>query len=254
MRYHEQGGKVGRTSDFSPFFPRQSPKLTDVPSAFGTCINILPTRHKMSTTAAKTSARKTATKKETVASTPAAVAATPVAAPVAAAVAAPAPVAVAEAAPAAVAAPEVDVVAEFNSLVTKVSGLREVFASVLSDMKKLEKRIPRELKKASKKRKGKAADGTDKPKRDSIFKKPVQISDELCTFLGKPKGTLMSRSDVTSAVCTYAKTKGLMNKQVINADASLRKLLKITEKDELMILNLQRFLKQHYIKAAVPTA
>jgi chromatin remodeling complex protein RSC6 len=51
-------------------------------------------------------------------------------------------------------------------------------------------------------------------------------------------------------VCNYAKTKGLMNKQVINADASLRKLLKITEKDELMILNLQRFLKQHYIKAA----
>lgn len=199
----------------------------------------------MSTTT-KTSARKT-TKKETVA------VATPAPVAVAAPVAAPTPAPVAEA-PVAVAAPEVDVVAEFNGLVAKVSSLREVFASVLSDMKKLEKRIPRELKKASKKRKGKAADGTDKPKRDSIFKKPVQISDDLCTFLGKPKGTLMSRSDVTSAVCTYAKTKGLMNKQVINADASLRKLLKITEKDELMILNLQRFLKQHYIKAAVPTA
>jgi len=194
-------------------------------------------------TAAKTSARKT-TKKETVA------VATPAAAPAPVAAPAPAPAPVAEAPVAPVAVEEVNIVAEFNSLVTKVSSLREVFASVLSDMKKLEKRIPRELKKASKKRKGKAADGTDKPKRDSIFKKPVQISDELCTFLGKPKGTLMSRSDVTSAVCTYAKTKGLMNKQVINADASLRKLLKITEKDELMILNLQRFLKQHYIKAA----
>jgi chromatin remodeling complex protein RSC6 len=146
---------------------------------------------------------------------------------------------------------EVNVVAEFNNLVTKVASLREVFASVLSDMKKLEKRIPRELKKASKKRKGaKAADG-DKPKRESIFKKPVQISDELCVFLGKAKGTLMSRSDVTTAVCTYARTNGLMNKQVINADASLRKLLKITESDpELMILNLQRFLKPHYIKSA----
>ncbi len=199
-------------------------------------------------TSAKTSARKTATKKETVATAAApAPAATPV---VAAPVAVPAPVAEAAAVAAATPVEEVNVVAEFNSLVTKVSSLREVFASVLSDMKKLEKRIPRELKKASKKRKGKAADGTDKPKRESIFKKPVQISDELCTFLGKPKGTLMSRSDVTSAVCSYAKTKGLMNKQVINADASLRKLLKITEKDELMILNLQRFLKQHYIKAA----
>jgi chromatin remodeling complex protein RSC6 len=198
-------------------------------------------------TAAKTTARKT-TKKETAA---AAAAAPAPAAPVAPAPVAPAPVA----APAevAVAAPveEVNVVAEFNSLVTKVASLREVFASVLSDMKKLEKRIPRELKKASKKRKGaKAADG-DKPKRESIFKKPVQISDDLCVFLGKPKGTLMSRSDVTTAVCTYARTNGLMNKQVINADAPLRKLLNITEKDpELMILNLQRFLKPHYIKSA----
>lgn len=192
-------------------------------------------------TAAKTSARKT-TKKETVA------VATPAPVAVAAPVAAPAPAPVAEA-PVVAPVEEVNIVAEFNSLVTKVGSLREVFASVLSDMKKLEKRIPRELKKASKKRKGKAVD-SDKPKRESIFKKPVQISDDLCTFLGKPKGTLMSRSDVTSAVCTYAKTKGLMNKQVINADAALRKLLKITEKDELMILNLQRFLKQHYIKAA----
>ncbi len=213
----------------------------------------------MSTSTKTSSARKT-TKKETVATpavaTPVAAPAAPAPAPVAAPVAAPvvaapaaAPVAVAEAA-----APveEVNIVAEFNSLVTKVASLREVFASVLSDMKKLEKRIPRELKKASKKRKGaKAADG-DKPKRESIFKKPVQISDDLCVFLGKAKGTLMSRSDVTTAVCSYARTNGLMNKQVINADASLRKLLNITESDpELMILNLQRFLKPHYIKAVV---
>ena len=39
-----------------------------------------------------------------------------------------------------------------------------------------------------------------------------------------------------------------MNKQVIKADAALRKLLNLTEKDELKILNLQRYLKPHYIK------
>ncbi len=204
-------------------------------------------------TATKTSNRKTAAaKKETAApaAVAAPVAAAPAAAPVAApaAVAAPAPVA---AAPVAEVAEEVNIMAEFNTLVTKVSSLRETFAAVLSDMKKLEKRIPRELKKAGKKRKGAKVADDGKPKRESIFKKPVQISEELCVFLGKPKGTLMSRSEVTSAVCTYAKTKGLMNKQIINADAHLRKLLKITEKDpELKILNLQRFLKPHYIKTA----
>jgi chromatin remodeling complex protein RSC6 len=119
-------------------------------------------------------------------------------------------------------------------------------------MKKLEKRIPRELKKASKGRRNrKAADGADKPKKDSVFTKPSQISDDLCVFLNKPKGTLMSRSEVTTAICAYAKQKGLMEKQVIKADLPLRKLLKITEKDELKILNLQRYLKPHYPKAAV---
>ncbi len=206
----------------------------------------------MSTTNAKTTTARKTTKKETVA-TPAAAAApvaavAAVAAPVAA-VAAPEPVA-AVAAPVAAAAEEVNVVAEFNSLVEKVNKLRSAFGEVFSEMKKLEKRIPRELKKASKGRRNRKAveGGAEKPKKDSVFTKPSHISDALCVFLGKPKGTLMSRSEVTTAVCAYAKQKGLMEKQVIKADAPLRKLLAITEKDELKILNLQRYLKPHYTK------
>lgn len=199
----------------------------------------------MSTTNTKTTATRKTTKKETVA----------VAAPVVAAPVVAAPV---EAVPAEVATTtaveEVNVVAEFNSLVAKVSTLRETLASVFSEMKKLEKRIPRELKKASKGRRNrKVAEGdADKPKKESVFTKPSQISEALCVFLGKPKGTLMSRSEVTTAVCAYAKSKSLMDKQIIKADAALRKLLDITEKDELKILNLQRYLKPHYIKAVVP--
>lgn len=196
-----------------------------------------------------TTARKTAAKKDTAAAAAPAPAA-PVAAPAPAPVAAPAPV---EAAPVAAPAEEVNVVAEFNSLVAKVSTLRETLAGVFSEMKKLEKRIPRELKKAQKGRRNRkaAAEGeADKPKKESVFTKPSQISDDLCVFLGKAKGTLMSRSEVTTAVCAYAKNKGLMEKQNIKADAALRKLLHLTEKDELKILNLQRYLKPHYIKAA----
>jgi chromatin remodeling complex protein RSC6 len=118
-------------------------------------------------------------------------------------------------------------------------------------MKKLEKAIPRELKRAQKGRRRKAAStegGADKPKKDTVFTKPTPISDSLCTFLGVAKGTPLSRSEVTTRVCKYAKDHSLMNKQVIKADAALRKLLNLTEKDELKILNLQRYLKPHYIK------
>lgn len=185
-------------------------------------------------------------------SAPAPVAPAPVAAP------APAPV-VSHVAPTPVAAVEenVNVVAEFNSLVEKVNTLRTTLAAVFSDMKKLEKRIPRELKKAQKGRRRRAApvEGEEaKPKKETVFTKPTAISDALCTFLGVPKGTLLSRSEVTTRVCHYAKEHNLMAKQVIKADAPMRKLLALTEKDELKILNLQRYLKPHYPKAATATA
>jgi hypothetical protein len=212
----------------------------------------------MSTTT-KTSNRKTATKKETVAAPVAApVAAAPakkeVPVPVAAPVAAPAPVA-----PTATAAvEEVNVVSEFNALVEKVNAMRGGLATIFSDMKKLEKRIPRELKKASKGRRNRKAavegDAAKEGVKENVFTRPNKISEELCVFLGKAKGSEMSRSDVTKAVCGYAKQKGLMDKQVIKADASLRKLLHMTENDELKIQNLQRFLKIHYIKAVPATA
>ena len=215
----------------------------------------------MSSTA--TPAKRAPAKKATVAST---AATTPVAA-----VAAPAPVVAAPtpvAAPAPVAATEtiaaaeenVNVVAQFNQLVEQVNTLRSTLGAVFSSMKKLEKQIPRELKKASKRsRRGAAAKALAEgevaaPKKETVFTKPTPISDALCTFLSVPKGTLLSRSEVTTRVCKYAKDNQLMVKQVIKTDtaagAPLRKLLALTEADELKILNLQRYLKPHYIKPA----
>lgn len=82
--------------------------------------------------------------------------------------------------------------------------------------------------------------------RSGIFNTPIPISDELCDFFELPRGSELSRSDVTRRVCSYAKTNGLMNGQRINADELLRGLLKLKPEDQLNILNLQRFLKPHY--------
>ena len=172
-------------------------------------------------------------------------------------VAAPAPVPVAPvAAVAAVAAEEVNIVKDFSALLEEVNTLKVTLTAIVSNMKKLEKQIPRELKKASKGRRRRAATVTENGepivKKESVFTKPTPISDALCTFLGVAKGSSLSRSEVTTKVCGYAKSHLLMDKQVIKADAPLRKLLALTEKDELKILNLQRYLKPHYLKPAVP--
>ena len=176
-----------------------------------------------------------------------------------AAVSAPAPVAAPVATPAPVAAVEaegeVNLVAEFNAQVAKVNEIRNTLGAVLADMKKMEKRLSRELKRAGRRRRTRVpqldANGVELPKKPSVFTKPQQITDALCVFLGKSKGTLMSRSDVTRGIMDYVKAHKLNNKQDINPDAALRKLLKSTEAEKVTILNLQRYLKNHYIKAPV---
>ena len=207
----------------------------------------------MSSTAAASkpaaAGRKTAkTAAPATAAAPAPVVAAPAPAPVPAPVATPAPVA----ATTEVHAEEnVNIVAQFNAAVEKVTALRTALGAVFADLKKLEKQIPRELKRAQKGRRARRTEGADgAPKKETIFKKPVPISDALCSFLGVAKGTQLSRSDVTSRVCRYAKEKGLMEKQNIRADAALRKLLALKESDELKILNLQRYLKPHYATKA----
>lgn len=194
-------------------------------------------------------APKTTGRKAKTATAAAPAAAAPAPAPVPAPVATPAPAPV-EAAAAHV-EENVNIVAEFNAVVEKINSLRTSLSAAFSDMKKLEKRIPRELKKAQKGRRNRKTEGgEDKPKKETVFTKPTPISDALCAFLGVAKGSSVSRSEVTSKVCAYAKQKGLMDKQNIKADAALRKLLALKESDELKILNLQRYLKPHYIKPA----
>jgi len=175
------------------------------------------------------------------------------------AAAAPAPVVVAstpvEAAAAAAPAGPTTTLDEDISAVTKnLTTLRETVASMLSQVKKLEKRVHREIRDARKrKRRTAVVEGADaKPRTPSIFERPTQVTDELCKFLGKANGTLMSRSEVTKAVNNYVKEKGLKNKHDIKPDAALKKLLAIGEGEPLTYFNLQRYLNRHYIKAEKP--
>jgi len=184
--------------------------------------------------------------------------ATKAAAPVAAVVAPVATAAPVVAEPAtAVAADQVNIVNEFAALAEQVEQAWSFIGSVRSAVKKFQKQLPREIKKVSKRRGRKAPvvseNGEPVVAKPSVFTKPTAVSDALCQFLGIAKGSLVSRSSVTKQVCDYAKTKGLMEKQTINADAALRKLFSLTETDHLKILNLQRYLKPHYLKAPTPT-
>ena len=182
-------------------------------------------------------------------------AATPVAA--VAAVAAAAPVVVSstpvEAASVAPVAPTTTLDDDLKAVSSNLNSLRETASTLLSQIKKLEKRVHREMKDARKRRRRVKLDenGVEVKRAPSIFERPTQVTAELLTFLGRPAATLMSRSEVTKAVNDYVKANNLKNKHDIKPDAPLRKLLAIAEGEPLTYFNLQRYLNRHYVKAVV---
>lgn len=186
------------------------------------------------------------------------------------AVVAVAPVSTASAAVAVSAAPSAAVTVSDDhsgALQTAIAALQEQLTSLktatstaAASLKSIEKLACRVVKDADKqrKRRGRKAtvvdeNGNPKPRKSCVFNIPTKVSAELCAFLGKPKDTELARSDVTKAVIQYAKDNKLMDKQTINTDGALRKLLGVTEKDEVKILNLQKYLSKHYVKAVKPT-
>ena len=156
------------------------------------------------------------------------------------------------------AAPVTSLDDDLRAVASNLNSLRETAATLLGQVKKLEKRVHREMKDARKRRRRVKLDenGVEVKRAPSIFERPTQVTGELLTFLGRPAGTLMSRSEVTKAVNEYVKAHDLKNKHDIKPDAPLRKLLAVGESEPLTYFNLQRYLNRHYVKAvpAVATA
>ena len=145
---------------------------------------------------------------------------------------------------------------DLKAVTLNLNTLKETVSAMLAQVKKLDKRVHREIKDARKrKRRAAPVEGAEaKPRVLSIFERPTKVTEELLTFLGKPKDTLLSRSEVTKAVNNYVKEKNLKNKHDIKPDAALKKLLAIEDGTALTYFNLQKYLNHHYIKAPVATA
>ena len=138
---------------------------------------------------------------------------------------------------------------QINNLHEQLTAQKAAFAATAASLKVIEKLAARLIKKAGRKGKSKSKPVDGAPAKPCVFTEPTTVSVELGAFLGLAKGSLISRSNVTSGIVNYAKSHNLMNKQAINTDAALRKLLGVTEADNLTILNLQKYLSKHYVKA-----
>ena len=147
---------------------------------------------------------------------------------------------------------------EFLSLATRLQELKTLQSSVVSDLKKLHKTVHRHMKENSKKNKKRKNLDPNRPKRaPSGFAKPALISVELCSFLGKPEGTEMARTEVTKYLTQYIKENKLQdeaNRRKILPDKQLQQLLNVGKGDEVTYFNLQKYMKVHFPKSAVSSA
>ncbi len=144
---------------------------------------------------------------------------------------------------------------EFTDFMAKLQQVNTLLSSLKTEFRSLEKKALRELKAAQKANaKRKRKQGNRSP---SGFVKPCLISNELASFLNKPNGVEMARTEVTREINAYIRTHNLQDKsngRKINADAKLSKLLNLKPQDELTYFNLQRYMSPHFQKAAAAAA
>jgi len=228
----------------------------------------------MSSADAKT-AKKAAAPKAAKAAAPApsAAASTPAAEPKVAKAPRKAPAAKTEVVVPTVAAPEVAVPATTEaaapaSITSVVERLREVRTRIANELKEIiadtllaAKTAAREVKDAKRKRRVKkdVADMTPEEKAawelrrsKNAFLKPRGLSTELCSFMKLPAGSQRSQTEVTKFVSNYVKENSCFdpsNKRRIIPDGVLSRLLKVKDTDTVTYLNLQSFLKVHFLKA-----
>lgn len=135
---------------------------------------------------------------------------------------------------------------DFDEILQNLGQLRKNITVIQNQIKTLEGRVKRDQEKQKKQK--------QKKKTTSGFAKPTKISEELCEFLGKEKGTTMARTEVTKYLHEYIKKNALQvesNKTLIIPDANLKNLLHLDsdseDSKEIHFFSLQKYMNQHFV-------
>jgi chromatin remodeling complex protein RSC6 len=141
---------------------------------------------------------------------------------------------------------------EIAALVSLHQQLRDQAVAAIKNLQRLQKRVAKEVKEAGRRRRRskKEEDGVVREKRPTIFTTPVTLKDELCAFLGKPKGSQMTPADVTRAFSAYVdshKLKDAEKGHTIHPDAAMRKVLGVKDGESVTYRNIQSYLYKLYV-------
>lgn len=142
----------------------------------------------------------------------------------------------------------------------KLKTLYKAVGEAIKDAYRVMKSHHKQLKQASasQKRARRQRDPNAPPPKPSGITKKQAVSAELLAFFNKPAGTQLSRTDVSSLIFEYVRSKNLVSadkKSNWIPDAPLQKLLRLTPDDVLTMARIQKVIGVHFpAKAATATA
>jgi chromatin remodeling complex protein RSC6 len=140
---------------------------------------------------------------------------------------------------------------QFENITSNLILFKSQVNTIFQQIKILEKNVKKEiktLKKETEKSKSKNK-GNKKP---SGFAKPTKVTNELCIFMDKTEGSEIARTDVTRALIDYININNLQfseNKQIIIPDIKLKKLLGISDGEQVTYFNIQKYMNKHFIQS-----
>jgi len=160
-----------------------------------------------------------------------------------------------------VAAPPTPVTATEDTTETKdevtngeliITGLLEKVGTLAGQIKVIQTSLKLLVKEFDKQKKiiDKVQKKREKAKKSpSGFAKPCKISDDLCDFIGVPKGSEQSRTDITRFINSYVKEHNLNkpdNRRFIIPDVKLKAILNVKDGEKVTYFVLQRLIAHHF--------
>jgi chromatin remodeling complex protein RSC6 len=120
-------------------------------------------------------------------------------------------------------------------------------STLQQQVRTIEKNVKKELKQV------KTKPNISSKRAPSGFAKPTRVSNELCSFMNKPNGTEIARTEVTKTLINYIKNNNLFeesdtSKKKIIPDAKLKQLLGLNcdENCDLTYFNIQKYMNKHF--------
>ena len=141
-----------------------------------------------------------------------------------------------------------EVCERFNGVLSTLSSFRSQITMLQNQVRALEKTVGKQMRNYAREAKKIKNKGNRKP---SGFAVAGKISDELCEFMQKPKGSTAARTEVTQYIIKYIKDNNLQwveNRKIIKPNTPLKNLLAVQPNEEVTYFNIQRFMNKHFIK------